>query len=554
MDAVGHHALDFQSQQAQTLPQSAADWLKLGIELSQNSSNSEEAIAAFREAVRLQPDFEAAYLQLSSALRAAGKPDEQIAVLYSAREFIPGSIEVMKAFRAALLGQKNYDELVKILPEYLSLQSQDASARNDFGWALMQLKRYDEAAIELEHAVAVDGMLGIALHNLAATYYNLGRTEETLKTYERILDVDPNYAKRDVVWWSWISLLVKVDRFTDALTAVGKAFKQYPESGLGYALRGHIRLAQADIGNAISDFKKSEELGCPYTIRPELYIDFGQAYLEMSQERDAIEELKKAVDLKSDSFQAQAMLALAYAKASLCDEAMEPFEKAIRLNPEVPGIYNNLSLCFMKLGRLDDAEKGLRYSIQLKPESLAPRMNLSSLLIQQKRINEAESELRTIVRMNIADWRAYARLGDILMMRKSLAEAVPYYRQALRLRPEEPVILNNLGYTLLEMNEKLDEAFDLIQRAVKGSSSNGAFRDSLGWAYFKLGKLPEAERELTEATKRNPKSAAGFEHLGDVYEKLGKAGDALTCWKKALSLAADDEEMKSRLQAKLDSK
>jgi tetratricopeptide (TPR) repeat protein len=554
MAAVGHHAFDCRSQQAQALPQSAADWLKLGIELSRTSTNSQEAIAAFREAVRRKPDFEAAYLQLSSALRAAGKPDEQIAVLNSAREFIPSSIEVMKALRAALLGEKNYSELVKISPEYLSLQPRDALARNDFGWALMQLKRYDEAAIELEEAVAVDEKLGIALHNLAATYSNLGRTEEALRTYERILEVDPNYAKRDAVWGYRISLLLKLNRSSDALTVVAKELEQDPESGLAYALRGRIRLAQMDIENAISDLKTAEELGCPYSIKPDLYLDLGWAYLQMSRYPDAIEELKKAVDLKSDSFQAQSLLASAYARASLCDKAMEPFEKAIRLNPEAGGIYNNLSVCFMKLGRLDDAEKGLRYAIQLEPENVLPRLNLSRLLVRLKRIKEAESELRTTVRMNIADWRVYSFLADLLMMQKNLAEAVPFLRQALRLRPEEPMILNNLGYALLELNEKLDEAFDLIQRAVKRSPYNAALRDSLGWAYFKLGKLPDAERELTEATRRDPKSPAGFEHLGDVYQKLGKAGDARTCWQKALSLIADDDVMKSRLLAKLDAK
>ena len=124
----------------------------------------------------------------------------------------------------------------------------------------------------------------------------------------------------------------------------------------------------------ISDLKTAEELGCPYTIQPDLYLDLGWAYLQLSRYPEAIEELKRAVDMRSDSFQAQSLLALAYSRASLCDKAMEPFEKAIRLNPEAGMIYNNLSVCFMRLGRLDDAEKGLRYAIQVEPENVLPRL------------------------------------------------------------------------------------------------------------------------------------------------------------------------------------
>jgi Flp pilus assembly protein TadD len=72
----------------------------------------------------------------------------------------------------------------------------------------------------------------------------------------------------------------------------------------------------------------------------------------------------------------------------------------------------------------------------------------------------------------------------------------------------------------------------------------------LGWAYFKAGKYPEAEKELLLASQRSPGEAEIFEHLGYVYEKEAKTADAISNWKKALSLTSN-EEMKSRLQAKL---
>jgi tetratricopeptide (TPR) repeat protein len=546
-----------QLQHKQALPQSAEDWLKLGIELwrtsTESQNNSREAIAAFTEAIRLQPDYEAAYLQLATVLGASGKHEEQLAVLFSAREIIPASMDVMRAVAERLLIEERYADLAAISGVYLSLQPLDNMMRNDYGWALMKLGRYEEAATELEKTVAIDGTFAIALNNLAATYENLGRPNEALILYERILDVDPNYRKWNAVWQWRIKLLVKLNRVSDALDAIEKELKRDPKSAIAYYGRGYISLNQSNPDDAILNFKRAEEVGCPYDLKAELYMELGRTYLQMSRNLDAIEALEKSAQVKQDSFETQALLALAYERAALCEKAMEPFQKAISLKPEEMGIYNNLSVCLIKFDRLDDAEKGLRYSIQLDPGNVVPRLNLSSLLMMQEKFNEAESELRRIVGMNIADWKAFFMLANILLQRKNLSEAVIYYRQALRLRPEEPMILNNLGNTLLVLNEKLDEAFNLIERAVKASPYNAMFRDSLGWAYFKLGKLNEADRELTEVVQKDPKNAVSFERLGDVKEKLGKTGDARICWEHALSLTTD-EEMKNRLQAKLDSR
>ena len=151
-----------------------------------------------------------------------------------------------------------------------------------------------------------------------------------------------------------------------------------------------------------------------------------------------------------------------------------------------------------------------------------------------------------------ADWKSYFHLGSIRLLRKDLKEASQMFRQALRLRPNEPMVMNNLGYTLLELDENLLEAMNLIQRAANAAPADASFRDSLGWAYFKTGKFKEAEKELLEASRKDTKSPAVFEHLGDVYQKMGKKAEAVSSWKTSLSLTSDGE-MRSRLQSKIQS-
>ena len=90
----------------------------------------------------------------------------------------------------------------------------------------------------------------------------------------------------------------------------------------------------------------------------------------------------------------------------------------------------------------------------------------------------------------------------------------------------------------------------MIERAVRAEPSNPSFLDSLGWVNFKLGKLKEAERYLSDAARRNPASATIQEHLGDLFKKLGQEEKAQASWRRALSLTAESADT-ARIKAKL---
>jgi Flp pilus assembly protein TadD len=123
-------------------------------------------------------------------------------------------------------------------------------------------------------------------------------------------------------------------------------------------------------------------------------------------------------------------------------------------------------------------------------------------------------------------------------------------REILKESPNNPIAMNNLGYFLLERDVQLEEAFQLIQQAVKVDPTNPSFLDSLGWAHFKLGRFEEAEKRLEEASRYDSGSATIQEHLGDVYLKQGKSDQARRAWERALVLASDTADIK-RLKGKL---
>jgi Flp pilus assembly protein TadD len=185
-------------------------------------------------------------------------------------------------------------------------------------------------------------------------------------------------------------------------------------------------------------------------------------------------------------------------------------------------------------------------------------LTISSLYIQAGRGREAieaarkalalapaeRTDLQTAALITLSS--AQDRAGDPAGSEESL-------RRVLNKEPDNATALNNLGYFLVERNERLNEALELIQRAVRAEPTNSSFLDSLGWVYFKLGQLENAERHLKEAARRNSTSSTIHEHLGDVYHRQGKTELARAAWQKALSLSLEVDKT-ARLKAKLSGK
>ena len=134
-------------------------------------------------------------------------------------------------------------------------------------------------------------------------------------------------------------------------------------------------------------------------------------------------------------------------------------------------------------------------------------------------------------------------------MERKIEDGLAEFRAALKLDPNNPTALNDLGYYMLEAKQNPEEALGYIQRAVAARPADPNILDSLGWAYFKLSKYDQAEKYLVEASEKT-KSATNFEHLGDLYDKLAKKDLALTNWRKSLALLTEPGDV-ARLKSKI---
>ncbi|MDD5496300.1 MAG: tetratricopeptide repeat protein, partial [Candidatus Omnitrophica bacterium] len=126
--------------------------------------------------------------------------------------------------------------------------------------------------------------------------------------------------------------------------------------------------------------------------------------------------------------------------------------------------------------------------------------------------------------------------------------AIKEFREAIKLDPKFADAYNYLGYMFAEEGVNLDEAVSLIKKALEYDPANGAYLDSLGWAYFRKGMTDEALVEMEKSVKIEPDDATIRDHMGDVYFKKGLVDKARLEWQRSLDLDPDQENVKEKLE------
>jgi tetratricopeptide (TPR) repeat protein len=288
-----------------------------------------------------------------------------------------------------------------------------------------------------------------------------------------------------------------------------------------------------------------------------------------------LERAKRALGPNEDF--ADRELVSFYRETGKRQEALAVVRALRKKNPREEGLARLEATLMTELGRVDDAVAGFRsyiadrvnggpsvdskkeddrtvVSIDSAPvDEFSTHLFFSQLYTQANRTKAAiDSANQALTVASGTERRQIARLtlASAQQTGGDHAGAEATLREILKESPNNPIALNNLGYFLVERNVKLEEALKMIQEAVSVDPTNPSYLDSLGWAYFKLGKLNEAEKYLKDAAKFDSLSSTINEHLGDVYKKQGRTDEARRQWQKALELASDKSDME-RIKGKV---
>ncbi len=213
-------------------------------------------------------------------------------------------------------------------------------------------------------------------------------------------------------------------------------------------------------------------------------------------------------------------------------------------------IANNLA----DMDEVDEAVSILEKMAEERTERTDALIRLGGILRSKERYDEAvvayDRAAARFSESDAGDWFFYYNRGIALERSDMWSRAEPDFLKALELQPDQPYVMNYLGYSWAEKGMNIDRARKLIEKAVELRRNDGFIVDSLGWVLFRLGDYEEAVKHLERAIRLRPSDPVINDHLGDAYWRVGRKLEARFQWQHALDLDPEESEIK-KIQAKL---
>ncbi|MCS4242036.1 tetratricopeptide (TPR) repeat protein [Rhizobium sp. BIGb0125] len=245
----------------------------------------------------------------------------------------------------------------------------------------------------------------------------------------------------------------------------------------------------------------------------------------------------------------------------LAENLKQP-ERAIEFYSKVPATSPmhriselQLGLTLAQTGKVDEAREHLKSLLASDPKDIRSYLAYGSVLSDAKDYKAMAENYDKAVEIlgpvaKRGDWAVYFQRGIAYERLKEWDQAEPNFKKALELNPEQPQVLNYLGYSWVDKNLNLDDAMDMIRRAVELRPNDGYIVDSLGWAHYRLGQFDEAVVELERAIELRAGDPTINDHLGDVYWRVGRKVEAVYQWNRALIGDSDDVD-KAKVKEKI---
>lgn len=262
-----------------------------------------------------------------------------------------------------------------------------------------------------------------------------------------------------------------------------------------------------------------------------------------------------ALSLRADFPLAQLLLADAMVAQGRLDEANALYSAMNRASQ--PGAFARLKLA-VNLDEMKQTDAALSELTSLAaewPESPEALMTMGDVLRRHKRYAEAADAYGAALARNggsqdARNWSLFYARGIAYERAKQWSKAEPDMLEALRLSPDQPDVLNYLGYTWVDQGINVEKGRKLIERAVELRPNDGAIVDSLGWALYRMGEFQAAVKYLERASELKPEDPTVNEHLGDAFWQVGRDTEARYQWQRAMGLDPEPEQIEP-LKAKI---
>src|SRR5579864_5527 len=493
-----------------------------------------KAETEFKTAISLDPTSEEAITNVAYLYNEEGNNQKAAETLNSVPEE-GRTTKIYSALGYTYEQQKDYKKAIAAYKQAISLDHENLDAMRGLAQNLANDNQTDAALQEYIAVQQADPEDPQAALRIAEIYRHMGKFDlalENLKKAESMMQDSLEVPYNEAI------VLEAQGRYDEAADILQKLVTRTARTDGNYSPgeRNNRALFLERLGNlyreenrpllAMETFRKIVDLGGQESARG--YQEIIESYRDQKQWADASRTAHEAVKKLPDDNALTLVLATELADDGKVDEAVQMAKSLLKGTAEDRETYVGLSQIYARLKRWKDAEDSL---VQAEKLSTRPEEKQYVLFLQ----------------------------GSMYERQKKYDQAEQSFRQVLQQDPNNTMTLNYLGYMLADRNTRLEEALTLIKKAVSMDPQNGAYLDSLGWAYFRLGNYDLAEENLRKAAEKTPNDATIQDHLGELYSKTNRLKQAATHWERALdewgkSVPADvDQQDVARVTKKLES-
>ncbi len=517
---------------ARLSPSDPETYVSLG-RLYKISNQSAKAEEAFKKALGREPTSKSALANLAQLFFEQGDYEQAIRTLKKIpdSEFEPSLLNML----ALAYGQTHdLPNAVATFEKALAEEPENHDIRGAYAEVLMSNGKTEEARKELEKILKANPDDGTTHLHLAQLDRQEGRFDQARQELERAKTLLPN--NLDVPY--------QQAQLEDLLGNQEKAIQ---------ILQGLIKQSERPQGQ----YTASEANN-----RAVFLERLGLIYRSQEKFDQAIETFRQVVGLgKSQAARGESLIIETLRLNRRGPEAMNEAEAAVQKYPQDRSLQMLQATLLGERGRVEEATKKLQSLLSNTSADREIYLAMAQVYSQAKRYSEAETAIHKAMSLGAkpADQEyALFMLGSLYERQKRYDQAEQQFTKVLAVNPLNAAAANYLGYMLADRGVRLEESVRYIKKALELEPNNGAYLDSLGWAYFKMNRLDLAEPPLERAARLVSNDPTIHEHLGHLYLQMGKKLRAQEEWERALkewpgAVTSDfDAEQANRLRKNLD--